>query len=998
MQACPRCARVIEGDFAFCPHCGAELAPGAELEQRKTVTALFCDITGSTSLGESLDPEALRALLGRYFDRMSAIVEAHGGVVEKFIGDAVVAFFGVPRAHEDDALRAVGAAIAMREALPDVGVKARIGVNTGEVVTGMPESLMTGDAVNVAARLEQVAEPNEVLIGESTFALVRRAVDVEPVEPLILKGKSQSVPAYRLLSVGETPERGHEAIFIGRRRELGLLREAWERARSEQRCELVSVVGDAGVGKSRLAAEFHAQVEAEVVRGRCLPYGEGITYWPVVEVLKQLAVLPPEPAAAAAIQSLLGESDAVTSADEIAWGFRKTLERAAAERPLVVVFDDIHGGEQAFLDLIEHVSLFSSGFPILLLCLARPELSERRPGWPVTLRLEPLADDDVEQLIGERLLPGLREKLARAAGGNPLFVHEMLAMVGEADVELTVPPSLRALLAARLDQLEATERGVLERGAVEGELFHRGAVQALAAGGQVTPRLAALVRKGLIRPDRPRLSGEDAFRFRHLLIRDAAYASLPKRVRAELHERFAAWLVEHGAELVELDEFVGHHLEQAYRYREVLGPVADDERRLGQAAAERLGRAARRALNLGHAPAAAGLLERATSLLPSEDPIRAELLLVLGEAIEAVGDSPRAVAVADEAARAAAVIGDGVLRARAKVVGLLLRMRTDTAGAVAEARAVAAQAVPVFEACGDAGGLAKSWRLLGWISFLDAHASETEEALERAVAYGREAGDRWEESENLSYLAENCWRGPRPIEQALIRCDEILAQSTGDRRLQAMVALHRAVLEAWRGRFDDARVLLAEARASLEDLGLESDLYASFFAGEIELAAGNPAAAESEVRPALDKGPEDGMLAVELGQAVYQLGRLGEARVLADCAERKATHLADRIAAHGLSAKLLARAGHMLEAEAAAREAVELAQRSDYLQIQANALMDLAEVLRLATRTDDAAASIAAALRLYEQKGSTAFAAHAEALLNALTSATPPSGTPEQVG
>ena len=312
-------------------------APARAKEQRKTVTVLFCDLTGSTALGETLDPERLRALLARYFERMKGIVERHGGSVEKFIGDAVMAVFGVPVLHEDDALRAVRAAAEMRDALPELGLQGRIGVMTGEVVTGTEERLATGDAVNVAARLEQAAQPGEVLVGAPTLALVGDAAEVEPVEPLELKGKAEPVPAYRLLRVREAPERRHEALFVGRERELALVREAWERVQAEQRCELVTVVGDAGVGKSRLAAEVLASLEATVVRGRCLPYGEGITYWPVVEVLKQLDLLPSDEAAAAAIRSLLGETEAATSAEEIAWAFRKTLEQrggAAARRRL----------------------------------------------------------------------------------------------------------------------------------------------------------------------------------------------------------------------------------------------------------------------------------------------------------------------------------------------------------------------------------------------------------------------------------------------------------------------------------------------------------------------------------------------------------------------------------------------------------------------------------------------------------------------------------------
>jgi hypothetical protein len=285
------------------------------------------------------------------------------------------------------------------------------------VVTGT-KGWLAGDAVNVAARLEQAAQPGEVLLGEPTLALVREAVEVEPVEPLELKGKSKPVPAYRLLRVTETPERRRDTRFVGRKRELATVRAAWERAQIGQRCELATIVGDAGLGKSRLAAESLAPIDANVVGGRCLPYGEGITYWPVVEVLQQLDGLPSDEAAAAAIRSLRGETDAATSAEEIAWAFRKTLEQAAAERPLAVVLEDIHWGEQTFLDLIEHVALLSSGAPILLLCLARQELLERRPDWPVLLRLEPLGDEDLADLIAERV----SVESGRRSPGRPVAI------------------------------------------------------------------------------------------------------------------------------------------------------------------------------------------------------------------------------------------------------------------------------------------------------------------------------------------------------------------------------------------------------------------------------------------------------------------------------------------------------------------------------------------------------------------------------------------------
>ena len=654
--------------------CAAPLVAGSPArEVRKVVTVLFCDLVGSTALGEQTDPEALRALLGRYFERMSGIIESHGGTVEKFIGDAVMAVFGVPQVHEDDALRACRAAVEMRDALPTLGIQGRIGVNTGEVVTGTAERLVTGDAVNVAARLEQAAAPGEVLIGASTHEPVRGAVDAEPVAPLVLKGKAEPVAAFRLLTAHAAPERRHDSVFVGRERELGLLSEAWERAVGEQRCEVVTVVGDPGIGKSRLAAEALASTDARVVRGRCLPYGAGITYWPVVEVIKQLDVLPTEPAAAGALRSLLGESDAGTSAEEIGWAFRKLLEEQA---PLVVVFDDIQWGEETFLDLIEHVALLSSGAPLLLLCVARPELLDTRPTWPLTIRLEPLDNSDSAKLIGTDVPEELRARITAAAAGNPLFISEMLAMAQQAGDDIEVPASLKALLAARLDQLDPAERRVLECGSVEGEVFHRGAVQALTPEEtQVTPRLAALVRRELIRSDRPQFAGEDGFRFRHLLIRDTAYDALPKTTRAELHQRFAAWLDQHGQSLVERDEIVGYHLEQAARYKHELG---QPDSSLAERAGERLAAAGRSALWRLDERAAAGLIERALGLTRPAG-LDVVLELDLGQALS--GSNPQAAAMlADAAAERARAAGDetgeALARARRRLLPRVLRRRS----------------------------------------------------------------------------------------------------------------------------------------------------------------------------------------------------------------------------------------------------------------------------------------------------------------------------------
>src|SRR5688572_7703156 len=521
MRVCPACGHENSDRARFCEECAASLAvASAAREQRKTVSVLFCDVTDSTALGESTDPEALRSLLARYFERMQAIVEVHGGTVEKFIGDAVMAIFGVPQLHEDDALRAVRAAVQMRAALPSLGIEARIGVNTGEVVTGTAEHLATGDAVNVAARLEQAAQPGEVIIGERTFQLIRELVEAEPLAPVSIKGKAEPVAAYRFVSFTGTAERRHNARMVGRATELRRLRDAYAQAVLDSSCQLFTILGAAGVGKSRLIHEFVEGIDAGVATGHCLSYGEGITYFPVTQVLKQLPEADLDPAARQALSSVLGENAVATSSDEIAWAFRKLLEAVAREKPLIVVFDDLHWGADTFLDLVEHVADLSRGVPLLLLCMARPELLDRRAAWgggkhnATTILLEPLSGEETDALLDELggVEADLRSHIREAAEGNPLFVEEMLALLRESrGGEVVVPPSIRALLAARLDQVDSGERGVLERGAVEGRVFHRGAVQALAPEEEhVTAQLAALVRKELVRPDQPQLQGEDA--------------------------------------------------------------------------------------------------------------------------------------------------------------------------------------------------------------------------------------------------------------------------------------------------------------------------------------------------------------------------------------------------------------------------------------------------------------------------------------------------------
>ena len=606
---CATCGQENPAGFAFCGACGAALAPDPRADVRKTVTVVFCDLVGSTALGERTDPEVLRDVMTRYHAELRGILERHGGTVEKFVGDAAMAVFGLPQVHEDDALRAARAAIEMRDAVAALGLEVRIGINTGEVVAGAGETLATGDAVNVAARLEQSAGAGEILIGAPTERLVRNDVRAEAVAPLPVKGKRDPVAAFRLLELGDDVPaftRRINAPFVGREDELGRLETALRTAAETRVPQLATIVGAPGIGKSRLARELLEHVEARVVVGRCLPYGEGITYWPLQEIVFQigdvreaLASAHDAELAAIRIDAALGATDTPVSPEEIAWGVRKLLESLAGARPLVVVFDDIHWSEPAFLDLIEYVAAFARDVPILVLCTARPDLFEQRPTWTaprpnaVVVTLQALSESDSEALVEQlvELPEETRERIVQAAEGNPLFVEQLAAMQAEDSEALEVPPTLQALLAARIDRLDEHERAAAQRGSVEGRLFHRGAVAALLpepARPDVGAHLLSLVRKELIRPDHATLPGDDAFRFGHILIRDAAYDAIPKRQRAILHEQFATWLE---ATLVDdaPNEVVGYHLEQAYLYGAELGAP---DAIVGVRAAERLGAAA----------------------------------------------------------------------------------------------------------------------------------------------------------------------------------------------------------------------------------------------------------------------------------------------------------------------------------------------------------------------------------------------------------------------
>jgi class 3 adenylate cyclase/tetratricopeptide (TPR) repeat protein len=1057
VPTCPNCGTENPAQARFCLACGSSLAEATPREVRKTVTILFCDVAGSTALGERLDPEALRRIMTRYFEEMKAVVERHGGTVEKFIGDAVMAVFGIPSVHEDDALRAVRSAVEMRQVLDtlneallrdrgtEIGI--RIGVNTGQVVAGDPsagQGMVTGDAVNVAARLEQAALPGEILIGAETHQLVREAVDVEPVDPIAAKGKAEPVPAWRLLAVGRALEgfiRRLDSPLVGREHEGRLLSEAFARCVRERACHLFTVLGSPGVGKSRLAEEFVRSVDddALVLRGRCLPYGDGITFWPAAEVVRQAAGIRDEDApdtANARIAALVAEAtdgdlitdrlaqivgllDAAASANELFWALRRLLEVLARGRPLVVEFDDIHWAEPTLLDLIEHVADWSRDAPILLLCLARAELLDRRPAWSggklnaTSLLLEPLTEDEsgvlVGNLLGRAELPGTaRLQVVRAAEGNPLFVEQMLSMlidqgllrrddghwIAAGDLStVAVPPTIHALLAARLDRLGHEERAVIERASVVGKVFYMGAVAELAPESmrpQVGGHLMTLVRKELIRPDRSDVVGEDAFRFLHMLIRDAAYESMPKEARAELHERFATWLERTaGARATEFEEILGYHLEQAVRYLAELGPVDDRGRALASIGAAHLGSSGRRAMNRGDLGGAAGLLSRATDLLPEGSPERLEMLPLLAESLTEIGEWRRADQVLGQAVAESAHANNRAIEWRSRAEQARIQSHI-TAAASDEANDTALEAIRILEAEGDHYGAARAWFLMGEVRNIRGQQASSLEALLRAGEHARQAGDVRLEIDMASWLSSRMYFGPTRPEEGIRYAEEMLDRLAGHRLAEASAFRTIGRFRAFQGKFEEARAMLSRALAIAEDLGLTA-LVAStqgFAVAPVEMLAGDLPAAERALRTCVELLQSKGELAAAstavavLADVLYRMGRLGEALDATRRSEEWSApdDMASQMKWRSARAKVLASQDHLDDAVHLSREAVEMAAASDF-GWRGDEALSAAEVFRLAGLTAEALAAARVSFAWYEEKGNEVSAGWARSMI-----------------
>ncbi len=1031
----------------------------SQTESRKKVTAVFADMAGSTTLAENLDPEIFRQVLSAFFERMAGAIERHGGSVENFIGDEVAGIFGVPVSHGDDALRAVRAAVDMLseiEALSDeiegrVGnrLSLRIGINTGTVVVGPPivgRSMSLGDTMNVAARLEKLAKPGQILLGEETYRLVRREVSVEPAGDVELRGREQAMPTYLLR--GGVHDLKEEPLadrpLVGRERDLSLLEVAFERCVARRACEFVTVMGDAGMGKSRLAAEMAEsfQTRASVLIGRCLPYGEGITYWPLVEIISQAASItdadeadtarlklgriladdPEGPALTRHLAQIIGLDDSFDPGEQAFWAIRRLLEALARRSPIIVVLEDLQWAEPTLLDLVLHLHRTVRDLPILLCATARFDLLAVRPEWreecPTTISLEALSDESTGELVstlaGGGLSEALRSRIVELAAGNPLFIEQVLLMLiddgwltqtddgwiaREGAENVRVPPSTEAILAARIDHLVASERGLAESAAVIGKEFSaRDAVELAGHGGSV--EFESLIRKRLI--ERVRRTGvpADYFQFRHILVRDGVYESLSKSRRADLHGRYADSLLERsGSRLGQVEELIGYHLETAYKLRrELLGP-AEPAEALAKRAASHLANAGRRASARQDDAAAAGLLTRAVSLLAESgatDPTaRLEPLVELGTALVRGGETERADQVLAEARKAVLATGDERSEARMRILEVNHKRLTDPGWWEEHGRGVAESALVVFQRLGDPIDEARAWHLLGKVHSDRGQQAAAAEALEHALELVSEAGDAGTEAWIRYWLLQASTLGPAPCTKVIARAQVDLewARAHDNRALEGSTLGRYAEMLARVGREAEAQEAFSEAREVFEELDLPVHVaYLALSTAAVEPLASDPEAAERELRPSLDFFLNAGAphiaasIAPMLARAVAAQGRIDESLELVAETERIAASddLDAQVRWRIAKAEAMMGANRLAEAEQSARQACEVAAPADMTLLEADAQACLGDVLLAARSPGEALPALERAVALYETKGDVVASARLRATMESL--------------
>ncbi len=1021
------------------------------------MTILFCDVVGSTALGERADPETVRRVLGRVFGMARPVIEKHGGVVEKFIGDAVMAVFGLPVAHEDDALRAVRAADDIIHGLDSlnrdferqwgVTIQLRTGITTGEVATGDPRSdeiFATGDAVNVAARLEQAAEPMAIVIGERTRHLTEGYVETEPLEPLSLKGKSEPVAAFRVVSISGDEGRPASATMQGRDAEALWLRDSLAAAVHERRCRLATILGEAGVGKTRLVAEFiHDLPDGTLLlRGRCLSYGEGIAYWPIAEAIGDFAGLGDldSTAALARVHELAGDSadageiarviadltgirDSVVEAHQVRWAVRRMVEELSAVTPLVLLVDDLQWAEEPLLELLSDLVARVRTGGMLVVCNARPELLENHAEWETgegrgLLRLGPLGpqacDRVVAELLGGDVEDDVLEYVNRAAKGNPLFVEEVVSMlvrdgaIEEAPTEwvlragfddLPVPPSIQSVLDARLDALDESDRDVLERASVVGEVFYASALGALLPAGRredLGGRLAALEATGLVEPAVSDMPGEPAFKFHHILLRDVAERRLRKSDSAYLHERFAEWLEPRAAASPRLAEIVGYHLEAAHDRLAELGPADERALELGRRASVHLAAAARRSWDRGSDLAAGALYRRAARLLPSDPAGRARRLIDAAKAYVEI-DSQAAQACAGEAAKACRAAGCRALELLADAMMMDSEsFSSPKAGTGRAALDAFNAAIDALEREDDPQSLCWAYITAGYVSLSLGFTGSTAELGERAARLASEFGLHRELGMATGQVIGFYVPGNRTVAQCIRRAEEALAHADGDLAVETFGSSQLIVHLARAGRLEEARSRSDEAIAQLEEIGADTYVPLQWQSrSAVELYAERWEAAEHFERKSIGffesigmKGLQSNPLA-ELSWGLLESGRLAEAAESARRALRltEADDLYPVAIATWVLALLAAKDGAVNDALASLDDIARRLAIVDLPELGADVEFVRARALLEGDREAEAIEALTKVTDVYDRLGVVVSADRARRMLSGLTGA-----------
>jgi class 3 adenylate cyclase len=1043
-RICASCGTTNEEDSRFCEGCGGSLARtcatcgveasatarfcrgcGAPLERevaqdiqaagpvRKTVTVMFADLAGSTTFEERVDAETAREVIGRYHRLLRSIAERHRAGVRKYIGDGFMAVWGVPEIGPDDAAHAVDAAVELQERFVDLAAQVtdlhgvelalRVAVNTGEVVVGAGDADLVGDALNVGARLEAECPRGLVVVGEETWRSTRGRHRYESLGQLQVKGRTAPVAVYEWLGRQSEAE---GAPFVGRTDEVKLLRAALEDATTARAARLVTVIGDPGVGKSRLAAEFTAsQPDARVLDARCDVEGTAALA-PIVEVLRSRDLEIDFPARLPERDRLLRDLNGLAagipgSIEENFWALRRFVEVLAADAPVLLILDDIQWADPLFLDFIEHLVEWVQDVPVLVLALARPELREIRPDLVTASRwvseavhLDGLDAGATAELaanvLGATQLPDeLLLRLPSSTGGNPLFVRELIGMLAHdgvlvqqptgwrltIDVDaITIPPTIHALLASRLERLDATDRRVLEIASVVGSDFSVGAVRSLvgrdAAG--ITLSLNRLRRLELVQPSGAYIGDEPVWRFHHMLIREVAYRRLLKSDRADLHERLADWVVAGGPTVAfDSDEMAARHLETAHAYRLELGTHSGD---LGLRAARHYAVSARRALDRDELISAGKQAARGAALATDDEALHADLLLIGCEAFLSAGDVTAGAPLVDDLERIAGnALSPWVICYRCQ-----FDVYTDPQRLL-EVDARLQTAIDEFTRRKDPAGLAKAHRVRASARARLGRIGDCEQDLFEALIAARQSADHRQITAALGAAPGAALWGPSPVPKAGGRCLDVVRMqrmTTAAPSLEATSLRCLAVLELLRGRPDKARTMLADARQVVADLGLRHGLMETeLFAGLIESMADDPVAAEPHFRTALEGldalgvGADAGLAGALLARSVLAQGRIDEADRHATESERLAgRNLKTAIAWRAVRAEILATQGHHDDAAAMARDAVAVAAGTDLVLDHADACLALSRVLGAAGDAKGANAARDEADRLYAAK------------------------------